>query len=635
MGLDISTELTAITAIAHNNGTLQPPTIPLSIWHHSFGHIWLIFAVAMSILKLSLEELVTALAKGHLTSSEVLKAYRARAELIHHACNAVACWIPDAEQGAREADEHLQRTGQVLGPLHGVPFTVKDHVMVKQTPITMGMKKFQNSGKTSRRDEHLVTVFRSLGAIPFAKSTMSQLLGFAESVVFYFPSRKSTRNRESMGDVFYSLVIWVANPRLGMTIGGGSPAHGDTLNPWDTRRSSGGSSAGEGALIGGGAAPFGIGSDVGGSVRVPAAFCGISSLKPTCGRISMMLSRPGEYFVPATAGVMARTAADLSLVYSHLLAKGLNDGLPRLPPIPFNQPEFSSKRPLRIGYYVEEYTFPKPCAAVCRAMEEACSALKALGHELVEFKPHTDGVLPKEMVWDVDASFYVSSRPYKEVVKELKSEKSAQTAEEIKSHVIGVDSEEAHPDLIGMFSSHEPYASRNVQHAGSLGGSSIGHEQIYASRDKMRERFYKAWQASELDVLLCPAFATPALHVEEVPYSASNVITTRVYNLLDMPAGVVTVTSVNHSDLSQGYDPGTTNPDVTRMAMRAVEDSLGLPVAVQLVTLPWKEELCLRAMTELEKAVACDQNHSHHLLQPEARRSPSLGAAPIPLGARL
>lgn len=550
----------------------------------------------MSILKLSLEELVTALAKGHLTSSEVLKAYRARAELIHHACNAVACWIPEAEQGAREADEHLQRTGQVLGPLHGVPFTVKDHVMVKQTPITMGMKKLQNSGKTSRRDEHLVTVFRSLGAILFAKSTMSQ---------------------------------------LGMTIGGGSPAHGDTLNPWDTRRSSGGSSAGEGALIGGGAAPFGIGSDVGGSVRVPAAFCGISSLKPTCGRISMMLSRPGEYFVPATAGVMARTAADLSLVYSHLLAKGLNDGLPRLPPIPFNQPEFSSKRPLRIGYYVEEYTFPKPCAAVCRAMEEACSALKALGHELIEFKPHTDGVLPKEMVWDVDASFYVSSRPYKEVVKELKSEKSAQTAEEIKSHVIGVDSEEAHPDLIGMFSSHEPYASRNVQHAGSLGGSSIGHEQIYASRDKMRERFYKAWQASELDVLLCPAFATPALHVEEVPYSASNVITTRVYNLLDMPAGVVTVTSVNHSDLSQGYDPGTTNPDVTRMAMRAVEDSLGLPVAVQLVTLPWKEELCLRAMTELEKAVACDQNHSHHLLQPEARRSPSLGAAPIPLGARL
>ena len=74
--------------------------------------------------------------------------------------------------------------------------------------------------------------------------------------------------------------------QLGMTTGGGSPAHGDTLNPFDTRRSSGGSSAGEAALIGGGAAIFGVGSDVGGSVRVPAAYCGISALKPTVGRMS-------------------------------------------------------------------------------------------------------------------------------------------------------------------------------------------------------------------------------------------------------------------------------------------------------------------------------------------------------------
>ena len=541
--------------------------------------------MSLSILKLSLEELVNGLAKGQLTSTEVLKAYRARAEVIHQACNAVACWIPDAEERAKEADDHFQKTGQLLGPLHGVPFTVKDHVMVAQTPITMGMKTLLQTGKRSRRDEHLVTVFRSLGAIPFAKSTMSQ---------------------------------------LGMTIGGGSPAHGDTLNPWDTLRSSGGSSAGEGALVGGGASPFGIGSDVGGSVRVPAAFCGIAALKPTCGRISMMLTRPGEHFVPATTGVMARTAADLSLVYSHLLTKGLTDGLPRLPPIPFNDKEFASKRPLRIGYYVEEYTFPKPCAAVCRAIEEARSALMGLGHELVEFRPHSDGVLPKEMVWDVDASFYISSTPY----REGKSEKSPKKSpEDVKAQVLGADSkEEAHPDLIGMFRSHEPYASKHVQHAGSLGGSSLGHERIYASRDKMRERFYKAWKAADLDVVLCPASATPALHVEEVQHAASNVITTRVYNLLDMSAGVVSVTSVSQSDLSKPYDPGTRDPDITRMAMRAVDDSLNLPVAVQLVTLPWKEELCLRAMADLEKAMACESKH--HLLQPEVRRSPTLGAPP-------
>ena len=78
----------------------------------------------------------------------------------------------------------------------------------------------------------------------------------------------------------------------------------------------------------------------------------------------------------------------------------------------------------------------------------------------------------------------------------------------------------------------------------------------------------------------------------------SNVVTTRVFNLLDMPAGVVTVSLVKDSDLVP-YDPGTQDPDVTRMAKRAVQDSLGLPVGVQVVTLPWREELCLRTMLEL------------------------------------
>ncbi|CAJ1460768.1 unnamed protein product [Effrenium voratum] len=327
------------------------------------------------ILDLSLEDLAFALAKGRLTAVEVLHAYKARAEVIDHACNAVAFWIPDAEKRAMEADAHLRQTGEVLGPLHGVPFTVKDHIMVAGTPITMGLQTLKRSGKRSRRDEYLVTAFRSLGAIPFAKSTMSQ---------------------------------------LGITIGGGSPAHGDTLNPWDTKRSSGGSSAGEGALIGGGASPFGLGSDVGGSVRVPAASCGICALRPTVGRISMMLTRPGEYFIPATTGIMSRSAKDLAMVHSLLLTQGLTNGLPRLPPLPFNQSEFSSSRKLRIGYYLEEYTFPKPCPAVCRGLSEALSALQERGHEVVKFTPHSDGVLPREKLWDADQSFLISAAPYQE-----------------------------------------------------------------------------------------------------------------------------------------------------------------------------------------------------------------------------
>ncbi|CAE7704262.1 FAAH, partial [Symbiodinium necroappetens] len=114
---------------------------------------------------------------------------------------------------------------------------------------------------------------------------------------------------------------------------------------------------------------------------------------------------------------------------------------------------------------------------------------------------------------------------------------------------------------------------------------------------------------------------------------AQTTISTRIFNILDMPAGVVTVTSVQETDLKEPYETGIENPRISRMVTRAAEDSLGLPVALQLTALPWREELCLRVMTELERALP--PPGAHHALAPEPRRSPTLGAAPVPLQARL
>mmetsp|Transcript_68323 Transcript_68323/g.160163 ORF Transcript_68323/g.160163 Transcript_68323/m.160163 type:complete len:555 (+) Transcript_68323:84-1748(+) len=549
----------------------------------------------MAILGLDIEELAAAIREQRFSAQQVLRTYRARAEEIHHACNAVAFWLPDAEQEACKADEYLQRTGEVLGPLHGIPFTVKDHIAVADTPLTLGTKTLQRHGLKSKSDHNLVAVLRALGAIPFAKSTMTQ---------------------------------------LGMSIGGGSPAHGDTLNPWDTRRTSGGSSSGEGALVGGGASPFGIGTDVGGSVRIPSAYCGISALKPTLGRLAIDYTRPGEHFTPYTLGLMARSAKDLAMLHSVLFSESLSRGDPRLVPVSFDNREFRSSRKLRIGHFSEDFTFPRPCPAVRRALREAVLALQGLGHEIVPFEPHSDGVVTREMYWDLNTSFYISAGPYVEQTSSASaSPRDERSDDHIRRMVMPTwtdQDEPIHPDVAANATGpYEKWSSKDIQHAGALGGSCLGYERIMQRRDVLRHKFYKAWQTACLDVLICPVYPTPAPHVEEVRNAAQTTISTRIFNILDMPAGVVTVTSVQETDLTEPYETGIENPRINRMVTRAAEDSLGLPVALQLVALPWREELCLRVMTELERALP--PPGPHHALAPEPRRSPTLGAAPVPV----
>ena len=253
------------------------------------------------------------------------------------------------------------------------------------------------------RSSTLANALRSAGAVIFCKTTMTQ---------------------------------------LGETWGGGSPAHGDTLNPWDTLRTSGGSSCGEGALLGAGGSPFGIGSDVGGSVRIPASFCGICALKPTAfrmtfnwetgqfcvyvalheslcvrgGVVGMQFCRrrgrrssdmqettgcPGSIAkescvsrdaassrqVPATPGPMARHVEDLIEVCAAVWDTPYYDSDIRIPPLPFRREATEVKRPLRIGWYTHGYVYPEPCRSVVRAVEETRDALAAAGHTLLHVQP--------------------------------------------------------------------------------------------------------------------------------------------------------------------------------------------------------------------------------------------------------
>ena len=130
-----------------------------------------------------------------------------------------------------------------MGPLHGVPITIKDQFLVAGTPTTWGLPN--QAGHRAEEDGPLVQRWRQAGAIILGKTNVPQLLYYAES---------------------------------------DNPLYGRANNPWNLARTPGGSSGGEGAIIAAGGSPIGMGGDIGGSLRIPAHFCGLTTLKPTSGR---------------------------------------------------------------------------------------------------------------------------------------------------------------------------------------------------------------------------------------------------------------------------------------------------------------------------------------------------------------
>eukprot|EP00930_Biecheleria_cincta_P073866 TRINITY_DN61134_c0_g1_i1.p1 TRINITY_DN61134_c0_g1~~TRINITY_DN61134_c0_g1_i1.p1 ORF type:complete len:563 (-),score=95.11 TRINITY_DN61134_c0_g1_i1:32-1720(-) len=547
-----------------------------------------------SILQLSVRDLAQSIACGSISAVQALAAYRRRAEAIDAACNCLTCYVEKATVWAEEADAHLQATGKVLGPLHGVPCSIKDHFALAGYPVTMGVKKLRERQEKKPIDKTstLAQALRKAGAVPFCKTTMTQ---------------------------------------LGETWGGGSPAYGDTLNPWNTMRTTGGSSCGEGALVGAGGSAFGIGSDVGGSVRIPASFCGICALKPTALRLTFnwddgqtVLNHAGDYGVMASPGPMARRVEDLVEICGALWDTAYFKMDPRVPPIPFNRPVVEGREPLRIGWYTTEYMYPRPCAAVVRAVEEGRAALEAAGHELVAFRPNSACSLADIMGCDV------ALQNLESVKGEKPDEGGALVGAPPKAP--SLKAEASHPDHWSSHAAQALFAKAGTKTVSynrlPPTNSAKRYQEALAKRDALRDQFAKYWNDLRLDAVLCPVFPFPAPPVEEVRKGSNRYIHTRIYNFLDYPAGVVPATTVTAEDLQSPYDPDTDDRPLAEMANAAVSNSLGLPVAVQLVAQPWREELCLRAMLEVQRSLGFDVLQ-HAKLKPIPRRPPVLGERPV------
>lgn len=230
------------------------------------------------------------------SSREVVQAHLDRIDAVNGAVNAVTVTLATSALAA--ADDADRSTGR--GALHGVPFTIKENIDIVGSATTQGVPAM--AGAMPPVDAPIVARMKAAGAIPLARTNLPE-----------FALRISTDN----------------------------PLNGRTNNPWDPSRTCGGSSGGEGAALATGMTPIGLGNDIGGSLRNPAFCCGITSLKPTHGRVPMAGSIPPidpmvAAELMATDGPMARRVADLRLGMSVLGGRDVRD--PRSVDVPFDGP---------------------------------------------------------------------------------------------------------------------------------------------------------------------------------------------------------------------------------------------------------------------------------------------------------
>ena len=275
---------------------------------------------SVTLTERSATELASLIATREISSVEVVEAHIARIEEVNSALNAVI-WkrYAEARAEARRADEATQR-GDAVGPLHGVPITIKEAFGLTGSPATFGLES--RARHMAAEDDIYVARLRQAGAIILGKTNVAQLLLYIES---------------------------------------DNPVYGRSNNPWNRERTPGGSSGGQGAIIAAGGSPLGLASDIGGSIRVPASFCGIAGLKPTSGRLpdptDFGLS-PGEQAIVSQAGVLARTVEDVELGLrildgSGTAAGGRGLGAEREGVGLADPPDISS---LRVAYYTDDGT---------------------------------------------------------------------------------------------------------------------------------------------------------------------------------------------------------------------------------------------------------------------------------------
>jgi amidase len=379
---------------------------------------------------------------------------------------------------ARRLDEYLANTGNPIGPLHGLPVSLKDNFNLKGLDSTVGF--VGHVGEPADHDSTLAELLQAAGAVFYVKTNVPTAMMIAESVNNLF---------------------------------------GRTVNPLNRSLTSGGSSGGESALIAFNGSPMGVGTDIGGSLRIPAACTGIFSLRPSFGRFPTLKCRSGmtgQESVASVNGPLTRTLTDLEHYCRTVVGSEPWTQDPKCLPIPWRNVELGSK--LRIAV-MENDGMAMPTRPVSRALHIVSNKLKAAGHEVIEWssedQPKGQELLNRMFVADGGKSIRAAIKK-----------------------------------------SGEPW--RPEMHAYEVAEELGGYQywQLHSERVNYQKKYLDRWNAAAIDCILCPT--TPYSSVENSKFK--HVGYTGVYNVLDysamsFPTGIRVDASIDVAVDSKSYVP--------------------------------------------------------------------------------
>ncbi|KAI0889517.1 amidase [Annulohypoxylon maeteangense] len=424
----------------------------------------------------NVEELVEKITSGEWTSTAVTKAFLRRAGLAQKLANCITELLPKkALERAAELDKYLADSKKPIGPLHGVPISVKEHMGFKGEDANAGFVGWV--GQVPEEDSLILQYLWDAGAVFYARTTQPQTLMHLET---------------------------------------SSNLYGATVNPCNTTLTAGGSSGGEGALIGLRGSILGIGSDIGGSIRSPAANNGVFGYKPTTLRLpgdGWTVAMHGAESIIGTTGPLSTSLEGLRLFSKVLIDQQPWLKQPSLTAMNWkDSAEFFPDKKLRVGVmYNDDVVRPHP--PILRALTELVGKLKhSPDIEIVDWSPWKH-----DLAWSIIASLYfadggadvraaieLSGEPWLPLSKFILVDNPR-----VKEHTI--------TSLWEAVSAREEYRTKYAQ---------LWNETASSSPD-----------ARPIDVILCPAGPGVAPKLETSRYWGY----TSQWNLLDYPAVVFPV----------------------------------------------------------------------------------------------